>query len=91
MSEQKVHCWIYRSSRKEEMYLYLLKKDGFDELPKALMELFGQPALVMGLELTPQRKLAREDAQQVINSLKSEGFFLQMPPKLEPELYEGYQ
>ena len=91
MPEESVHTWIYRSSRKEEMYLYLKEKDGFNEVPKALMDMFGQPSLVIGLELSAQRKLAREDSEQVIKSLNEQGFFLQMPPKLEPDLYDGYQ
>ena len=91
MSEESLHTWIYRSSRKEEMYLYLKKKDGFDKVPEALMKLFGEPSLVMGLELSEERVLAREDSQVVINSLHEQGFFLQMPPELEPDLYDGPQ
>jgi uncharacterized protein YcgL (UPF0745 family) len=29
-----IPCWIYRSSRKDEMYLYLGKEEGFDEVPE---------------------------------------------------------
>jgi len=90
MSET-VHTWIYRSSRKEEMYLYLTEKDSFDEVPKALMAMFGEPSLVVGLELSPERTLAREDSKAVIKSLHDQGFFLQMPPNLEPDLYDGPQ
>jgi uncharacterized protein YcgL (UPF0745 family) len=38
----------------------------------------------MDLELTPERKLAREDAGKVIASLKEKGFFVQMPPTRIP-------
>jgi len=82
-------CWVYRSSKKDEMYLYLAREDAFDELPEPLQQLFGRPTLVMALELHPERQLAREDVTQVITALNEQGFFLQMPPKLEPELYEG--
>ncbi|MES9899344.1 MAG: YcgL domain-containing protein [Sedimenticola sp.] len=84
-----IPCWIYRSSRKEEMYLYLAEEDAFAELPEVLMKGFGTPLLVMELELHPQRPLAREDIDKVLSSLKLQGFYLQMPPSLEPELYEG--
>ncbi|MCG8427804.1 MAG: YcgL domain-containing protein [Chromatiales bacterium] len=36
-------CWIYRSSKKQEMYLYLAQEDGFSDLPEALQKGFGRP------------------------------------------------
>lgn len=82
-------CWIYRSSKKDEMYLYLAREDAFDELPEALMKQFGNPLPVMELELHPQRKLAREDVEKVIGNLRNLGYHLQMPPNLVPELNDG--
>ena len=58
----KLPCWIYKSLRKQEMYLYLAKEDGFDDLPEALTSRFGRPEFVMELELHADRPLAREDA-----------------------------
>ena len=84
-------CWIYKSPKKDEMYLYVNKKDDFDDVPQALLSRFGQPVYVMNLELSPQRKLAREDSSTVINNLQKQGFHLQMPPKLEPDIYHGNQ
>ncbi len=86
---QTVHSWIYRSSKKDEMYLYLAQEDAFDEVPDALMQRFGTPQLVMELELNPDRYLAREDVNKVIQNLQQIGYHLQMPPKLIPELYDG--
>jgi len=88
MSEQ-THCWIYRSPRKDEMYLYLAEADNFDPIPGALMERFGRPQLVMELDLSGERKLARVEVTRVIEALRENGFFLQMPPELKPELYHG--
>lgn len=82
-------CWIYKSSRKEEMYLYLTKEDDFDEVPEGLLKSFGEPVFVMELELSEQRQLARADIVAVMQSLKDEGFYLQMPPKLDPDLHFG--
>ncbi|MES9858097.1 MAG: YcgL domain-containing protein [Sedimenticola sp.] len=84
-----IPCWIYRSNRKDEMYLYLTQEDAFDELPEALMKRFGTPSLVMELALHPGRPLAREDIDKVLNSLDQQGYYLQMPPNLEPELHDG--
>ena len=27
-------CWIYRSSKKDEMYLYLARQDAFEDIPE---------------------------------------------------------
>ncbi len=80
-------CFIYKSLKKEHLYLYIEKKDDFSRVPEALFNSFGAMAFVMDLELTPERKLAKEDAGKVIDSLKAKGFFVQMPPvNLPPPL-----
>ena len=86
---QPFHCWVYRSSRKDEMYLYLAVENDFDCLPVQLQKNFGAPRLVMELDLQPHRPLAREDINRVIGNLQQQGFHLQLPPKLTPELYHG--
>jgi hypothetical protein len=74
-------CYIYKSSKKEQLYLYLPTRDDFEAVPPILMETMGTAAFVMELELTPQRKLARADSAEVIAGLKEKGFYLQMPPR----------
>jgi uncharacterized protein YcgL (UPF0745 family) len=78
-------CWIYRSSRKDVMYLYLAAEADFEAVPGALLKLFGEPVRVMELELSPARPLAREDVTQVMRNLREQGFHLQMPPSPVPE------
>ncbi len=75
-----VLCQIFRSSCKQEMYLYVDKAKGLKDVPGALLEQFGEPAPVMMLQLTPQHKLARADAVTVLASIETQGFYLQMPP-----------
>ena len=82
-------CWIYKSPRKDEMYLYLVEEEGFDAVPDDLLTRFGRPQFVMQLTLDPQRPLAREEVTQVIANLRERGFHLQVPPRLEPLLYHG--
>ena len=88
-AKQALRCWVYRSSRKDEMYLYLSREDGFDSLPAPLQQQFGRPSLVMQLELHSQRRLAREDAARVMQNLRQHGYHLQLPPQLRPELFHG--
>ena len=88
MSEP-VDCWIYKSPRKDEMYLYLAGEADFEPVPADLLSAFGRPQFVMQLTLSPARPLAREDVRTVMRNLREQGFHLQMPPKLEPALYHG--
>lgn len=89
MVDDSLPCWVYRSTRKQEMYLFLAKEHGFDSVPAALLENFGEPILVIQLELSPGRPLAREDVNLVMTNLRVKGFHLQMPPRLQPDLYHG--
>ena len=79
-----MQCYIYKSLKKDELYLYLDKKDDFSAIPDSLMQSFGRLSFVMALELTPERKLARENSEKVIESLKNQGFFVQMPATFIP-------
>ena len=77
---QPVECHIYRTKKKSELYLYLAKEDDFSVVPKDIMGYFGTPEKSMVVELTPERKLARVDVNDVLKSLDEHGFFIQMPP-----------
>jgi len=73
-------CRIYRSSRRDEMYLYVDWERGLADVPPELLERFGEPQEVMSLVLTPERKLARAEVADVLASIEQRGFYLQMPP-----------
>lgn len=83
-------CSIYRSARKDEMYLYVDKTDGLKKVPEVLMERFGKALHVMDMPILPGRKLARVDVEKVIDSIRAKGFFLQMPPPKEEYLLDLY-
>ena len=72
-------CYIYRCSRKPDMYLYLAEKDDFDCVPDAVRNGLGLTEFAMELELHPGKKLARENPVTVIANLKEHGFHLQLP------------
>lgn len=84
----RVLCSIYKSSKKDEMYLYVPKATGLSAVPEGLMQMFGTPRHVTDLFLVPERKLARADIAQVLDKLASQQFYLQMPPA--PELLNGH-
>ncbi|MEW8016236.1 MAG: YcgL domain-containing protein [Candidatus Thiodiazotropha endolucinida] len=89
MTVSELPCWIYRSPRKDEMYLYMAREDDFSCVPEALLQRFGKPVQVMEITLTEQRELAREDVAVVMANLLAQGYYLQMPPKMDVDLYAG--
>jgi uncharacterized protein YcgL (UPF0745 family) len=76
----KLLCQVFKSPRKQEMYLYVDKARGLVDVPEVLMTQFGEPEAVMILVLDPQRKLARADTAEVLADIAEKGFYLQMPP-----------
>jgi len=72
------------------MYLYVERKKGFASLPDNLKTIFGEPCHVLDLVLTPQKKLARIDAQKVLDEIDANGFYLQMPPGKDDYLLDLY-
>ena len=86
-----MHCDIYRSSKKDEMYMYIARpnypddkepENLFDGIPEAVLQAFG--------------RLARVNVLHVLDSLHTKGFFIQMPPEglinpnaVEPEGLRG--
>ena len=76
-------CVVYRSAKKEETYLYVRvvdDKPDMDSVPEKLRQLLGELQEVIGLDLSADRKLARVDVKEVMEKLKSEGYYLQIPP-----------
>lgn len=77
-----LRCFIYRSDRKVDTYLYICEKDNFDQVPDELMSVFGEPEFSFEFELTPDRPLAKEDSAEVYENLNNQGFHLQMADDL---------
>ena len=75
-------CTIYKGSREPELYLYVDRVDGLTRVPDELLARFGNLAEVMTIKLTPQRKLARANAAQVLAAIAERGYYLQLPPNL---------
>ncbi|MDN6323104.1 MAG: YcgL domain-containing protein, partial [Halomonas sp.] len=48
----KLICEVFKSSRKDEMYLYVDKRQGLANVPEALLETFGKPVPVFTMLLT---------------------------------------
>jgi uncharacterized protein YcgL (UPF0745 family) len=86
MNAADVSCSVYKSNRKELLYLYVEKSRGLDPVPEALLLQFGDPVWVMDLVLNKALTLATEDVGVVMDNLLSTGYHLQMPPIPEHNL-----
>ncbi len=71
-----MHAYVYKSLKKADAYVYLAAHDDFTRLPEPMRT---EPPLqfVLDTELTPERKLARDDAAVVRENLAMRGFHIQ--------------
>lgn len=76
-------CAIYKSSKKDEMYLYVEKRDDFSRVPSELLSVFGKPQFVMLFNLAGEKRLVRAINQEVQEKIENDGFYLQLPPPTE--------
>ena len=85
-----MQAFVYKSLRKPDTYLFLRERDAFALLPEPVLAPLGNLEFVMELALTPERKLARVDAEVVRRNLGIQGFHLQFPEtQLDPLVAGG--
>lgn len=77
---ERRHVRVYRSSRRQEMYLYVDAAADLQDVPEELLSRFGRPVEALSLLLSADRTLARADAGQVLERIAEQGYYLQMPP-----------
>ena len=75
-----MNCFVYRSEKKQGMFLYLREKDDFSCVPESLMKLLGEITYSFEFDLSKDRKLVKVEAKEVIRTMNENGYFLQMPP-----------
>ena len=76
-------CAIYKSAKKEGMFLYVPKREVFEQVPESLLQIFGKPQFVMLFNLTGEKQLKRAKNEEVLQAIQTQGFYLQMPPPPE--------
>ena len=77
-------CAVYRSNKKDLTYLYLPETEDMSKVPASLLKLISPVERVLEFDLTAERKLAQENAVDVLKQLKEQGWFLQMPREENP-------
>ena len=76
---------VFKSSKTNDLYLFMKADRQFESLPSELRHSFGTPIFVMDITIDEQRGLARADPSKVLSALEENGFYLQLPPSV----YEG--
>ena len=84
-------CTVYKSPKKDEMYLYTDRLEGLKRVPEELLTLFGTPKEVMALPLSEDRNLGRADAKKVLDEILTKGYYLQMPPVKDDYMLDLYK
>ena len=82
-------CAVYRSRRNPDTYLYVDHHEGLSRVPEALQRELGGTERAMTLVLTPQRRMARTSAAEVLRAIREQGYYLQMPPLPETLRVQG--
>ena len=85
-----MHAYVYKSLKKADTYVYLAARDDFARLPPPLQAQLGRLQFVLEVQLTAERKLARENPEVVRANLASRGFHLQFPPTVEDPMTEDW-
>lgn len=73
-------CEVYRSNRKEGTYIFVPDSKALGVLPDTLKARLEPLEWVMALDLEKRTTLAATDPASVIDSIESQGFYLQLPP-----------
>jgi len=79
-----MQAYVYKSQRKADTFVYLAARDDFARVPEPLRTQLGGLTFVLEVALTPDRRLAREDAAVVRGNLAARGFHIQFPPQPDP-------
>ncbi|RMG30355.1 MAG: YcgL domain-containing protein [Gammaproteobacteria bacterium] len=80
-AEARLQCVVYKGRRHPDVYLYLREGAAFTCVPEGLLRALGPLEAVLHLELHPGRRLAQADVRQVLHQLRTQGYYLQLPPQ----------
>ena len=79
-------CQVFKSLKKEGVFLYVDKKAGMSAVPDVLLDLFGAHKAVVALLVKPEMQIAGVRANKVLQEIETKGFYLQMPPPIDDEM-----
>ena len=65
---------VYKASTREYLYVYVSEAFGLEKVPTALLAQFGEPSVVMTLDLEAGQKLARVCAEEVMAAVQNKKY-----------------
>lgn len=75
-----MQAYVYKSLRKDGAYVFLAEREDFERIPEPVRLPLEPFKLVLEVDLTPPRELARGNAAEVRENLALRGFHVQLPP-----------
>jgi len=77
-------CAVYKSERKSDTYLYVVKQADpektLEVVPESVAQPLGKLVHVMDIDLSSREQLARVDIEKLKAALQEKGLYIQMPP-----------
>ncbi len=86
MPQASIQCSAWRSRAMPDTYLLVDQAEGLARVPHALLQRFTQAELVTSFSLHSERSLARADAAAVMQQIREQGYYLQMPPARDRDM-----
>lgn len=71
-------AYIYRCSRKPDIYIYLAEENDFSKVPKGIYNSLGIVKFTMELDIKKDMKMAKENPEIVLENLNEHGFHIQL-------------
>ena len=84
-----MNCVVYKGDKSPDKYLFVREDIDLSDIPKELLHLMGDLQVVTSLNISIDKKLAQACATTVICSLKTQGFYLQMPKQQNSAKLDG--
>lgn len=84
-----MHCLIYKSRKKEQVFVYCASVEVLTLLPPIIRDRLGALDRVMALTLQPQRKLAQASASTVLSNLRRVGYYVQSSDSVDVLEFNG--
>lgn len=77
-------CEVYKGARKEDTYLFVENEQALQSVPPIIQKQMGEFQWVMAIDLAERKALAAARPEDVIEGIRRQGFYLQLPPGKEP-------
>ncbi len=74
---------VYRSSKKDGLYVYVAPGTELAGLPAPVLKQLGEPEVALEFDLSTKQRLSNADINEVRESLENSGFYVQSTSDVE--------